>query len=69
MTTLGEVGGKPAVFVHRRPGVTTSELQQVFIEDDGWVILVESYLDDFQKLVRVAESVLANSKVGQSNGR
>lgn len=61
MTTLGEVRGIPAVFVHRRPGVKSSELQQIFISDGKYMLLVESYLDDFKKLIAAAESVLVGS--------
>jgi hypothetical protein len=64
MTTLGEVGGVPAVFVHKRLDVKTAELQQVFIDDGDRVILVEGYVDEFSKLIRIAESILQNAKKG-----
>ncbi|MFQ5381727.1 MAG: hypothetical protein ACE5EF_08915 [Dehalococcoidia bacterium] len=60
MTTLGTVAGHPAVFWHRRPGVTTTEPQRVWVGNGRTMVAVESYLDDFSKLVRVAESVLSN---------
>ena len=61
MTTLGEVRGVPAVFVHRRPGVKTSELQQVFVADGKYMLLVEGYVDDFKKLIAATEAVLAGA--------
>jgi hypothetical protein len=61
MTTLGEIRGVPAVFVHRRTGVKSSELQQVWMTDGKYAILVEGYVDEFAKLVRVAEALLVGS--------
>ena len=67
MTTLGFVEGKAAVFVHRRAGVETEELQQVFVEDGDFVVLVEGYVDEFEKLIRIAASIIRNGET--SNGR
>jgi len=59
MTTLGDVRGIPAVFVHRRPGVKTSELQQVWLADGKYIIRVEGYVDEFNKLIAVADAILS----------
>ncbi len=63
MTTLGSVEGQAAVFVHRRAGVETEELQQVFVKHGDWVILVEGYVDEFAKLIRIAESIVRNGEI------
>ena len=69
MTTLGSVRGIPAVFVHKRAGIKTPELQQVFVDDGDRVILIEGYVDEFAKLVKIAESILANAGKGDPNVR
>ncbi|MGK2965889.1 MAG: hypothetical protein ACSLFM_09840 [Tepidiformaceae bacterium] len=60
MMTLGKVKGTPAVFLHRSPGTVTVELQQVRIPVGGQLLLVEGYVDEFEKLIRITESVLDN---------
>jgi hypothetical protein len=65
VTILGTIGGRPAVFVHRRPGIMTQELQQVWVDDGEWIIMVEGYVDEFQKLIKIAESILTNRAASQ----
>lgn len=68
MMTLGDINGTPAVFIHRTPGTVTVELQQVRVPADRQLMVVEGYVDDFGTLIRVAESVLRNRSVMQSEG-
>jgi hypothetical protein len=64
--TLGDLNGRPAIFKHRRAGVSTPELQEVYFAVGNTLVAVESYLDNFNTLVEVAESISAAFKeVGQ----
>ena len=60
MTTIGEIAGHKAAFIHRRPGVKDISLQTVYIDDGPYVLVVEGYVDEFAKLIRVAESAIAS---------
>ncbi|MGI8925048.1 MAG: hypothetical protein ACR2HN_00200 [Tepidiformaceae bacterium] len=60
MLTLGDVNGRPAVFVHKRPGVTGNDIQEVFVVEGSTVILVEGYVERFTTLLEVAKSIVAS---------
>lgn len=68
MTTLGYVGDTVAVFVHKRPSVSTAELQYVLFIDNNHIVRVEGYVDDFGALVRIAESILRNRSAMAEGG-
>lgn len=53
--TIGEVAGHPALFYHRRPGVKTAENQRIHVAVGSYYILIEGYVDSFERLRAVAE--------------
>jgi len=57
VTTLGAVAGRPAVFVHSKPGTMGFVLQEVWFTSGVVVISVESSLQDFDTILAVADSI------------
>ncbi len=52
--TLGHIGSREAIFVHRRANIETEELQQVWMSDGLYLVVVEGWVDDFRVLMAFA---------------